>query len=122
MGQQVTQIPPTHATGTFYVSQAAEDTKSVYAGKAMVTRIAVANANAAARFIWAWDSTAASGTIILAGIPVSAAGFAEKAFPFGRAVATGLFVALSTTQKTYTATGGTDGVFDVDYAKRDVWP
>lgn len=119
---QVTQVPPTHSSGAFYVSQAAEDTKGVVAGKAMVTRIRASNGNAAVRYLWAWDNTAASGTIVLAGIPVAIAGTAEVSFPFGRAVTTGLYVALSTTQKTYTATGATDGIFDVDYAKRDVFP
>lgn len=120
--EQVQLIPASHATGAWYSSQAAEDTKLVYTGKAMLHRVFVSNANAAARFLWVWDNTAASGTILIAGVPIAIAGSATVDFPFGIPASTGLFVAMSTTQKTYTATAATDGLFVVGYAKRDVWP
>lgn len=112
--------PQTNKAGLWYQSQAAEDTKLVLTGRGQVHRIMVSNGNAAARFLWVFDNTSAAGTVLLASVLIPITSSISVDLPFGLPFSTGLFVAMSTTQKTYTATGGTDGLFTVGYTKRVV--
>lgn len=110
--------PQTNVAGSWYQSQSAEDTKSVYTGKGCVHSISAINGNAAVRYLWVFDNTAASGTVLAGPFPIGINGSFTVQFPTGIPFSTGLFVAASTTPKTYTATGGTDCLFTIGYAKR----
>lgn len=111
-------VPQTNVTGPWYCSQAGEDTKAVASGKGMLHTLMIANANAAVRYAYVFDSASASGTQIAGPFPVPASGAIQVPLPYGVPFSTGLFVALSSTIATYTASAGTDGRFTVGWAKR----
>lgn len=99
------------AGSTVYNSAAAEETKLLKSGAGVLHYIAVANYNAAARYVFLFDNTSATGTPILPPIPLAATGAVGSIFvaslpalPFS----TGLFVAASSTGATFTAAGAND--------------
>jgi hypothetical protein len=97
---------------TWYHSAAAEETELVKTGGGLLFALVVANYNAAARYVFVFDSVTATGTPIVPPIPLDVAGtggsIAALALPFAIAFNTGLFIAASTTGATYTASGGSD--------------
>lgn len=103
-------MPPDKAVGgRWYASQAAEEKKTVETGKGVLHRLAVFNSNASGRFLWVFDNTASSGTLLIAPIPLAAnVGFADLTFLTGIPFTTGLRVASSTSGTTFTASTTAD--------------
>lgn len=91
-----------------YNSAAAEETKAVKASPGLLFYIAITNSNAGARFAYLFDSLTASGTPILPPIPIAAGAQVVVALPAAIPFNTGLFVAASSTNATYTASAGND--------------
>lgn len=108
--------PPTQKVGATYTSPAAEASKNVASGKGVLNTLLVANSNAAARFVWVFDSLTAAGTPLLAPISVPAGGSVLVPLPFGVPFTTGLTVAQSSTQATFTA-GAADLQMTVGYSQ-----
>ncbi len=110
--------PQTNAVGAWYTSQAAEGpAKLVYTGRGVLFRVLIANSNAAARFFWFFDSTTASGTVLLAPVSVAAGGSLDLEFATGLPFNTGLTIGSSSTQATYTGGAG-DMLLTAGYIKR----
>lgn len=97
---------------TWYHSSAAEETKAVKSAPGLLFSLIVANYNAAARFVYVFDATSATGTPIVPPIPLAASGAVGSiqtvALPFAIEFDTGLFIAASSTGATYTAAAGND--------------
>lgn len=91
-----------------YSSAAAEETRLVYSGGGLLFALVVTNSNAAARFVYVFDAVTATGTPIVPPIPVPAGGQVTFALPFAIPYTNGLFVASSSTNATYTASGSAD--------------
>lgn len=88
----------------------------VYAtGGGKLINAGVHNNNAALRYLQFHNTTTApsASAVPVFSIPVPIAGYVSKSFPFGRVFATGITLALSSTQDTYTASA--DGWFDAEY-------
>lgn len=102
------------AGSSFYNSTAAESTKQISANPGKLHALRVSNFNAAARFLWVFDTAngTTTGAPIIPPVPLALGGavgsFVELALPFSIPFTAGLYVASSTTGATYTAAGGTD--------------
>lgn len=96
----------------WYNSPAAEELKALKVGPGKLFSLTVTNFNAAARFVYIFDSLSATGNLIVPPIPLTASGtagsltsiFLPVAIPF----LTGLFVASSSTGATYAAAASAD--------------
>jgi hypothetical protein len=93
---------------TWYNSAAAEETKSVKASPGLLFCVAITNSNAGARFAYLFDATSATGTPIVPPIPIAAGAQVIVALPYAVPFNTGLFVAASSTNATFTAAAGND--------------
>jgi hypothetical protein len=96
------------AGSSFYSSSAAEQVAQVKTGAGLLYSIAVTNFNAAARFLYVYDNTSSTGTLLLPPIPLTALGTAGSfvvinlpAIPFS----TGLRIDTSSTGATFTGAG-----------------
>ena len=100
------------AGSTWYNSAAAEETKLLKSGGGLLHALIVTNFNAAARYIYVFDSLTATGTPIVPPIPLAALGtvgsvvgvFIAFSIPF----TTGCFIATSSTGAVYTASAAND--------------
>lgn len=95
----------TKADGTWYASPVAgELTKTLKSSRGRLHYLRACNTTAAKIYVFVFDNTAASGTLVCPPIPVAANDVQElKTFqvPF----TTGCTISASTTQTTYTAAG-----------------
>lgn len=103
------------AGSTWYHSTAAEETKAVKAAPGKLFYLAITNSNAAARFAYLFDSLTATGTLIHPPIPIATGAMVVLALPFALVFTTGLFVASSSTNATYTASTSSDFRMSVLY-------
>lgn len=118
MSEPVAIRPPTQPFGTWYVSSAAEEKKSVVAGVGMLDYLEVANTTASVKYVWVYDNTAASGTALRGPFPVPANGATSFDLPQGIPFSTGVYVASSSTFGTYTGTTTADLIITCHYTKR----
>ena len=98
----------TPSGSTWYNSAAAEETKLVKSGAGLLFYIAITNSNASTRYAYLFDSTTASGALIHPPIPLATNTQVIVALPYSIAFGTGLFVAASSTNATFTAAAGND--------------
>lgn len=95
--------PPPNATA--YASPVAgELTKTLKTGRGRLHYLLAANTTAAKIYLFVYDNTAASGTLLMPPIPI-AANDAIAWQPFAALFGTGCTVSASTTQTVYTAAG-----------------
>lgn len=107
--------PPAYGHGEWYISQAAEEAEQVHTGKGVVHSIYATNSNAARRWLYVFDNTAAAGTVLLGPYEIPATSFVSVHLQFGKEYGTGLHVAASSTQDTFTAAGANEFRFNVGY-------
>ncbi len=96
------------AGATWYASQAAEETKQLSAEAGQLFSLFVTNKKASTVYLWIFDSLTATGTVLIPAIKIDASGgyiSLDGLIPY---FATGLFLASSSTQDTYTATTTAD--------------
>lgn len=103
-------LPPSTAV---YESAAAEDNHQIKASPGILYGFMVTNFNAAARYIYVFDSAAgATGLPLIPPIPLTAAGTAGSIaaiFPgFALPFTAGIYVASSSTGPTFTDSGAAD--------------
>ncbi len=95
-----------------YNSTAAEEAKQVKAGAGRLVKLTAVNTNAAARFLWVFDSAAAdAGTPVCPPIALGTAAAqtpADLNWAFGKKFALGLRVHSSSSQATFTASTTAD--------------
>lgn len=104
------------ALGTWYVSQAAEEVKQVATGRYVLNTLYVINVAAAKRYIWVFDNTASSGTVLAGPLPVNSGDFVCLGADHGIGASTGIRVASSTTGDVFTASAGSDLRMMVGYS------
>lgn len=107
--------PQTTPAGRYYASQSAEGAKNLITGAGALHKIIAINTAGATRYLYIYDNTAASGTILYRGTSIVAAGQSDLTFALGMFCTTGLTIAPSTTQATFTL-GGSDFILHVWYA------
>lgn len=104
---------------TWYHSSAAEEVKQVKTGAGLLFGFIISNSNAAARIIYVFDNTASSGTVIIPPIPIqllTAVGSAIEVYlPYAIPFSTGLRIASSSTNATFTASASNDFRMSVLY-------
>lgn len=93
----------------YYASQAAEETKLIGSGHGILCSVFVFNVSASAKYVFIFDNTSATGTILAGPFPVEAnqgiaISFTDSPVEF----ALGAFVASSTSASTYAASGTAD--------------
>jgi hypothetical protein len=97
---------------TWYNSAAAEEAVQIKASAGMLFGFVISNSNAADRFIYVFDNTASSGTLLVPPIclqPTGEVGSAVEVFlPYAVPFATGLRIASSSTNATFTASSSSD--------------
>jgi len=98
-----------------YCSQAAEEARQLATGKGSLTSLYVVNVAAATRYVWVFDNTASSGTVLCGPFPVAAGQGLALGWPEGDDMnnsqpryATGLRVASSTSASSFAASGAAD--------------
>lgn len=91
-----------------YVSQAAEEKKAVASAPGRLFTLDVVNAAVADRYIYVFDSLSATGTLLFPPVKASAGGLVSIEYKGTVPFSTGLYVASSTTQATYTASTTSD--------------
>lgn len=87
---------------------AGELTSAVKSGAGKLFYLRVANTTAAKRYMFVFDNTAASGTLLCPPIPVAANDSVGLVLPGPLQFATGLTVSSSTAQASYAAGGAND--------------
>lgn len=95
-----------------YASAAAEELKQVKVGNGQLFKLTAVNTNAAARFLWVFDSAAAdAGMPVCPPMPLGTAAAPAPAnldWFYGKKFALGLRVHSSSTQATFTASASAD--------------
>lgn len=91
-----------------YNSSAAEETRLVRTGPGLIFALLITNSNASTRFVYVFDSLTATGTPIVPPIPIASGAQVTLAHPFALPFTTGLFIASSSTNATYTASATSD--------------
>ena len=103
----VSIVPPGHKEGEWYASQAAEAAKQVRTGKGVLHSLYVFNVQATVRYLWVYDNTAASGTVLMGPFEVPSLKGVSIESLTGNPFDTGLHVASSTSGAAFVA-GGAD--------------
>lgn len=99
-----------------YASAAAEEAAQVKVGKGTLFRLTAVNVNAAARYLWVFDSAATdAGALVIPPLQIAIAGNLDIAFQYGRKFALGMRVHISSTQGTFTAAAGNDMLITASY-------
>lgn len=99
-----------------YISPVAgELTKTLKTGVGRLHELRVANTTAAKIYVFVFDNTAASGTLLMAPIPVAANDQYIPPQMSQRSFATGCTISASTTQTSYTAAGANSLQIDAVY-------
>lgn len=111
----VRPAPPAVGNGEWYCSSAYEKSKLVYTGAAVLHSVAVHNVGASAAYLWVFDGTTSSGTVILPPIKVPADGDVTVDIMYGRKCSTGIFIALSSSASSYSLIGSDEAWFAAGY-------
>lgn len=114
-------VAPEMPSGGWYDSAAYEEhvAPTIEGAGGMLHTVVVTNKNASTVYVWIYQGTSSSGTVICP--PFAVASGATVALdcrygkPFTKA---GLYVALSSTQSTFTALGSNDGWFQIGWGAR----
>ena len=116
-----TPSPPNAPAGTWYKSPAAGEASklvvtSPLTGKpGMLHWVSAHNTSGSTLYLFVFDGTTASGTLLVG--PLTCAANADISWDcrFAKPFSTGLFVAFSTSDSTYSVAGSTPGIFEVGY-------
>lgn len=100
----ITGINATARTTSYVSPVAGELTKTLKTGVGYLQYLRACNTTATAIYVFVFDNTTASGTLLTAPIPVPANGHFELN-AYGIRFATGCTLSASTSQTTYTAAG-----------------
>lgn len=100
------------AGASWYNSSAAEEAAQVKSAPGLLFGFTVSNSNASDRFLYVFDNTASSGTLLVPPIPLQPGGEVGSAvsyfLPFAIPFSTGLRFASSSTNATFTASASSD--------------
>lgn len=107
--------PPSDKVGVWYISQAAEEVKQVATGRYTLSSLFVINLNASARYIWVFDNTASSGTVLCGPFKVAGSEQVSIEIPTGIVSEVGIRVAASSTGNVFTAAAADDFRMNVGY-------
>lgn len=116
MSAHVALQPPNMGLGTWYQSQAAEEVKQVATGRYVLNGLYVVNVSASTRYVWVFDNTASSGTVLCGPFPLATGAYISLHLPFGMKADTGIRVAASSTLATFTASAANDLMMTVGYS------
>jgi hypothetical protein len=107
--------PPAWGDGEWYVSQAVQEDQLVATGKGVVHSIYATNSNAAARWLYVFDGTDDTGDVIAGPFQIPTTDYVSVFLQYGKEFSTGLYVAVSSTQDTFTAAGADEHRFNVGW-------
>lgn len=100
-----------------YQSQAAEEKRLIATGNGVAQSVVVTNLAASTRYLFAFDATTATGTRLLPPVAVAPGDTVSLDFDgLPLEFATGLYLAASTTQGSYTGSGTADLDLNVEYS------
>lgn len=122
MSAAVELRPPTSVGGSWYHTpkDTPEPSKVVTTlqptgREGMVHWVVAHNVANATRFLFVFDGTDATGTLIAGPFAVAAGADVSADIRYGRPLTNGLFVAFSTGDAAFAVTGGNDAFFDVGW-------
>lgn len=105
-----------------YQSQSAEEKKAVATSAGFARSVGATNVSASTRYLFVYDNaSAASGTLLLPPIKISPGDTVNVDFePTMLPYTAGLYLAASSSQTSYAASGANDMSFHVDVAEAEV--
>lgn len=119
MGGHYREAPPLFDSGTgsgaWYHSAAPEEKKLIFTGKGVVHSLYFENKSAATKYVFVYDGTDTTGTIVAGPYRVDANSDRGIDYPTGRHVDAGLYIASSSSDASYSASGAADLWIEVGY-------
>ena len=114
MSGQALRVPDIDS-GKWYTSQAAEEVVQVRTGRGLFWSLYATNTSGSTRYVWVFDNTASSGTVVTGPFPIAAGQALGMDLRYGIPFENGLRVAASSTHATFTATAANDMRYSVGY-------